>query len=385
MPDCNQNPAPAAYFRTARVRRPVRWAIRFWMLLKKHLKNPAYYLCLAAAAAFAAMLMRITEPAVGGAYGVYSGGGTAAERIVESMEREAESDSEKTGEQSRMIVYKDESGMRRDLYAGRIDCAFVLPAALDDALDAGKLSGSVEYYSTPSTAQGEVLKEKVYANLFQEYARRKLAGFAGDGRTFRLSARNEAERKEEEGMIVGELAEKYETYRRDPGIFQASFITENGAEAAENRETSAPRRGSAICGILLFSLALIFARVRFASGHRRMMAAFGRREGRMWSVLEVFAPMLPAAVLFGIYMAAAGIAGGWRPAVSAAAGLFLCTLWSTAFATVFRREASYLFCILAVIALAVLTCPAFFDYASLTPALAGLKWIFPIEYIRLLL
>lgn len=362
-----------------------KWRIRLWLLMKKQLKKAGYYVCIALAILAAAVLIRVTSPSEEGAYGVYNGGGETAEKLIGALQEDSEKQAEDGGNlsESRCVVYTDPERMKRDLYAGQIDCAFVLDSRLDQALGQMSLTGCADYYCTPSTSEGEILKEKIYALLFQEYARHKLTSYAEDGETFQSEGSGTESEKEQEKEIEAALEEKFESYQKDPDLFQVKFVTENGKGEAEAGADSGVRRELSVCGVLLFVLALIFARARFSEEHRRVMMALGRGEGRIWSFAEVLAPMIPASAAFWIFLTVRGI-GGWRGAAAVLAGMLLCTLWSTVFAAFFRREAFYLFSLMAAVTLCVLTCPSFFAYSSLMPSIAWLKWLFPLQYIRLL-
>lgn len=365
-----------------------RWLIRTGLLMKKQMKEAGFYICLALSLVAAVVLIRVTAPRTAGAYGVLNGGGETAEEVVRMMTDGSDSEEEQTDEGAdagtdvRCVTYTDLSQMKRDLMAGRIDCAFVLDERLDEAVADGDLSGCADYYCSPSTSQGEVLKEKLYAGLFSCLARQTLINYAQDGETFESSVDTE-EKKIEEALL-----EKYESYRKNPDIFQVNFVTENGETAEEDAASSDTERVPAVCGILLFALALIFARVRFTAEHRRIVAALSRREGRAWSFDEVFSPVLLTAAAFWVLLLVYG--GAFRKRWAVLLVVFflyavLCSAWSVLFAGLFRSEAYYLFGILIVITLAALTCPSFFAYASLTPALAGLRWIFPLQYFGMLI
>lgn len=370
-----------------------KWLIRICLLIKKQLREPGFYICLALSIVAAAVLMRVTAPGVVNSYGLLNGGGETADAVAAMLTADAEngfsSDASGDGrkddsDEIRCVAYTELDEMKRDLMAGRIDCAFVLDERLDEAIETGSLKDCADYYCTPSTVQGEVLKERLYADIFSFLARQTLIDYAQDGETFEISGDDAAEEKE----IEEALLEKYESYQKNPDIFQVEFVTENGDAAAEDTASSAEERVPAVAGILLFALALVFARIRFTAEYRRVLAAQSRSEGRLWSVAEVFAPMLLTAAAFWILTLFYGESFRNR-ALMFLAVFFLyaviCSLWSVLFAGLFRSEAFYLFSLLIVITLAALTCPSFFAYASLTPALAGLRWVFPLQYLRLLL
>ena len=344
------------------------WPLRLLLLMKSQLKKPLYWIALACGFAVLEVLLHAQAPGICAEYGVCSSGGETASAVIEAL-REESADS-----QSKCVVYQDQEKMKEDLMSGRLDCAFVLDARLDEGLANGSFDGCADYYCTASTVQGDILKEQIYAELFGAAARQRLITSAQDGSTFK----NAPPGSDKAAEIEENLLDGYSRYRKDPQLFTVNFITENGGQAAQQTDTAADDARVA-AGMVLFILALVFARSRFNREQRRIMTALTGHERRCWALCVQLAPTLPAALLFG-----AAAAPG--PAFILAMLLYgvLCSLWSVLFASLFRSEAMYLLSIISAAALTALTCPAFFTYAALTPALAGLKWIFPLQYLLVL-
>lgn len=359
---------------------PSIWMIRFGLLMKRQFCRAGYWISLILALLFAALLMQMTAPGVSTDYGICNGGGEIAGKLTNQLMQETED--------SWCIVYQDKKQMEKDLLAGRLDCAFVFDGRLDRGLEDGSLAGTIDYYRTSSTQQGEVLKEQIYSELYQYAARETLRSYAEDGRTFEGTSEEDCGFAKKREQIRESLLEEYDNYRKDPQIFQVNFIDEEDEQAVPDSEgTDTGRRNAAFCGMILFALALVYARVRFTAGHRRMMAAFDGRGRRCWRLCEAMASMLPAALTFGIFAACrpeTDIGGLPAVLIFLLYGL-LCSLWSILFAGLFRSESLYLFSLLSVLALTAVTCPVFTAYSSLTGALTLLRWVFPLQYLLLMI
>ena len=155
------------------------WPLRLLLLMKSQLKKPLYWIALACGFAVLEVLLHAQAPGICAEYGVCSSGGETASAVIEAL-REESADS-----QSKCVVYQDQEKMKEDLMSGRLDCAFVLDARLDEGLANGSFDGCADYYCTASTVQGDILKEQIYAELFGAAARQRLITSAQDGSTFK--------------------------------------------------------------------------------------------------------------------------------------------------------------------------------------------------------
>ena len=351
-----------------------RWGMRFWLLLKRQLKKPGIYLLAACFVFLLYLFQNIVFPSFESrSAGIVTDESENGSTILAYLQ--------KTEGPYAFVQIKDREELIEEVSAGRLDCGFVIRASLDEVRSLSGINQVAEYYASPSTIRGAVLKEKVFSAILRQVAEQVLTGISESGDVF----------AEKGGPVTRDLLASYRGFLESDSTLQVVFETVDvGGRTQETGDGSTPAvRYYALLCTLLFAAAILFGRSRFQEETRVIGGALRGSERFLWRFLLVLVPMLPITlVLYAMwaqYLLKEGLSSG-RVLLSTFAALLLyalfCSLWTCLYTKLFRKEAFYLVSVPCVLLLAITSCGAFIKATSFLPVLGVLKWLFPVSYMR---
>ena len=356
----------------------------FFLLLKRQLKKPWFYLLTGLLLLFLYIFQEMVLPGDSIlTYGIMNDGAICGEEVISSLKKDT---------LYTAVEMKSLESLERGVESGRLDCGFVLTDQLDNALGADIPGESIHYYCTTSTTSGSVLREKVLAAVLQETTRQMLSLMASPEETAAAEAAGLSlfteEALKKEGLSQ-DLLSSYQEYLEGDETIHTVFETVSvGDEAIEaDKYPDDLLRLRALIGILIFASAVVFGRLRF-SPESLSFASAQRKEGaRMWRFMEILVPVLLVSAVLWIpffYRLASGQYGITDIFLSILQ-LFLCacasTLWSFIFSSFYRNEAWYTAMIPVVIMFAVITNSTLTGFLSPGRVLEVIGYLFPSGYL----
>ena len=372
-----------------------RWTLYAGLLLKRQMRGPKVYILSALCIFLLYVFQNVVFPvSYRMEYGVFVDGAVCGEEIIERLKKD---------DLYHVLVFDSRKAMEDEVRAGRIDCGFVLDSRLNGVKSLRNLRKLAEYVTSPSTAKGVVLREKVFAAFLASAAGQMLVSFTENGEIFETESDALKQDMERTYRYIHENTEVIEAIFETVDI-SASEKKENAASAAENERRSSEAavefalsdvslldKFLGLCGIMIFSAAIIFARSRFSSECRRMVAAMRGADRTAWPVLNIITQVLPVSIaIIAAYIAGMHIYGCLTPALAVKSfvvfllfGIF-CSVWAYLYSLLFRKEAMYLGCIVGIIVLSLLTCKPFFRVGMFIPVVEAMKWLFPVNYLLMI-
>ncbi len=342
-----------------------RWGLYYTLLQKRQLRSPAVYLLAGLCVFFLYVFQNVVFPVSYRLdYGICVDGADCAPDMLESLSKDG---------LYRYILYDSREAMMDEVRAGRIDCGFILDARLNAVTGLKRLNGLIDYVSSPSTAKGSILREKVFAAFLSCAAGQMLSAMTTDGKSFaeegedltadmQATYRSLMENREAMSVIfetvdtAGSLGSSGSSADGNLGSFgsgTAGSLESSGNSTAASLESSGNKAaGSAagtgdalvqkntqsagdstaavefalsdvslldkflgLCGTVIFAAAIIFARSRFLTECRSVTEAMRGTDRFVWPFLNVFTQVLPVSLPVLIaYLAGLGIYGSLTPA-----------------------------------------------------------------------
>ena len=366
------------------MKRSERNAEWFFLLLKRQLKKPWFYLLTGLLLLFLYIFQEMVLPGDSILmYGIMNDGAICGEEVISFLKQDT---------LYTAVEMNSLSSLERGVESGRLDCGFVLTDKLDRALGADIPGESIHYYCTTSTASGSVLREKVLAAVLRETTRQMLAVMASPEETpaaaeAGLSLFTE-EARQDEGLRQ-DLLSTYQEYLDGDETIHTVFETVSvGQETIDAKKyPNDMLRLRALIGILVFASSIVFGRLRFSPESSSFASAQRRKGARMWRFLEILVPVLLVTVVLWIpfsYRLASG-QYGITDMVLSILQLLLCacasSIWSFIFSSLYRNESWYTAAIPVVIMFAVITNSTLTGFLSPGRVLEVIGYLFPSGYL----
>ena len=358
--------------------------LRTWPLLhlKKHLHRPGFYLLSAFCLFLLYIFMQVVFPTSERmTYGILARNVENLPLILEKLEDDSDIYT--------YVLFDDREALNTEVRSGRLDCGFVLDERLNAITDLTKMDRCVDYICSTSTTKGVFLKEKMFAAVYRMVLKQLLLSYANDGVSF----------KNPSPEIADVLMAAWQKYLSGQETLQVVFEeanvsvgnTEESFGSLVVTRSGLAAKGLALCGMVIFAFAIVFARTRFGTESRQMASALRGRERILWQLLEILMPVLAITVLVIIaYLFILASQGE----LTGAAGLkyslafilygFVCTVWAGIYSRPFRSEGVYLCSIVCVLLLSIITCRSFINIQNLVPILKISRYFFPVNYLIML-
>ena len=354
----------------------------FLPLLKRQLKKPGLYLIALLCLLFLYIFDQVVFPSVSQQkYGVVTAEAECEDQLMAILKAQ--------DGVYQVVNYPDRATLEKEVIAGHVDCGFVLDGRIDKVMDLNHMDGLADYISSTATLKGTVLQEKVFAAILQVVSARILEDLTRGKKVY----------EEESDELTAEVMDYYkyyldgnETLQIDLEIVQVpEGMADKVARTFRVSDTLPDARRFALCGILIFACALIFARNKFSTESKSIFGALRGAERTRWRFLEIVNPVLIISLGVAAAYLILQLTGGENGKLSVKTGLMttgililfgiICAAWAGLYSCIFLREEIYLFTVPVVVILSVVTCPAIINLGGLVPVLGVLKWIFPATYL----
>ncbi|MBQ8305400.1 MAG: hypothetical protein IJX90_04190 [Blautia sp.] len=350
------------------------WGTRFLLLLKRQLKKPGIYLLAACFVFLLYLFQNVVFPSFESrSAGIVIDGSKSGASILSYLK--------KTEGPYAFVEISSREELTEEVGSGRLDCGFVIRDSLDQVVSLSKIEQVAEYYASPSTMRGAVLKEKVFSAILRQVAEQVLTDISGNGSLF----------AEKGQALTGDLLASYHDILESGNTLQVVFETVDvSGDAGAKEDGSTPAvRFYALISTLLFAAAILFGRSRFQDETRVIGSSLRGGERFLWRFLLVLAPMLPITLVLWLMWAYYLMKNGLFTAGILLSTLLalcvyavFCSLWTCLYTKLFRKEEFYLVSVPCVLVLAITSCGAFIKATSFLPVLGVLKWLFPVSYMR---
>lgn len=315
---------------------------RFFLLAKRSLKKPPFYLLL--------LLMLAVSAGFSGL--LKENGGLAAVCLYlpdeDSLARSA-ADSLLTQDHPLFTFFEvsSEEELYRLVQTGRADCGYVFSPALEQALDEGVINGRIRVVTAPDSLLYPVSNETVYAALFREYSLHLLKNS--------LSCGLQQTAPEDEQALMAEAERLYRLHLSDGSVFSFSY---DRTPRALFQRTPRFTPGTAARLLYLFVFLCCFT-AGFSCYEDQKSGFYGVLTAKNRFLSKLFTLSLPLAAGTGCYLLCIRILFGAGSLLSACPPVLL--------AAPLVLSAVWLFSLL---------CPDKERYTSLLPLLitAGLLW-----------
>ncbi|MBQ9065815.1 MAG: hypothetical protein IJ123_10250 [Blautia sp.] len=352
---------------------PAGW---FLLLSKRQLKKPGLYLLAGMLVLFLYIFDSLVLPGEHTlSYGILNDGSVCGDSVIADL---------KTDTLYTPVVLSSRSALEREVGAGRLDCGFILTGKLDSAAGPENLDGSVQYICSTSTARGAVLKDKIYGAIVRETTKKMLLNIVSEGVLVPDGDVHE---------FTDSMLMTYDNYLTGDDTIHIIYETIETDSQPDSRESSIPlslRRFSALCSILIFTATVVFARTRFSSASKRITLCLTPRRRRLWRFMEVLSPSVLVTLIVlipsVIWMSRGGLPAG-RILYASLSRILLsvvASLWSFAYASLFRKEAYYISSIPVLLLLCAATDPVITGGIPLGRVLFAVGHLFPTQWLPVL-
>ena len=351
-------------------------------LLKRQLKKPGIYVIAMLCLLFLYIFDQVVFPSASQLkYGVVVKDSANGERLLEVLEAQDEI--------YEVIECPDRETLCQQVAAGKLDCGFLVDERLDQVKDLGHMEGIADYICSTATKKGLLLQEKVFAGMLQIISYNLLDTMSKDGSVY-------AEASPE---LTEELLQYYDYYLEGNNTLQLYVEDVQVPDSTANKVMEEWRLSSKVpdatrlgmCGILIFTCALIFARNRFSHESKKILNALRGEERVRWRLLEILIPVtiLSAVIAFAYLLlqnvvdAKEVLSSGLTLRSVATLLIFgvVCALWAAAYSCLFPREEIYLFTVPVIVMVGIVMCPAIIKLGGILPVVDVFKWIFPVSYL----
>lgn len=359
--------------------------LRFFIMLKRTLTKPAFYVIVLLSLALELFLSRIAFPSGDNMrIGLYQENGILAEAVADRLLQ--------NGGRYEFISYKNRKSLEDAVLAGRVDTGFVLDERLDAIAEGSGIADTVDCLASTSSTKTAAAKEEIFAAVLREAAGDILVSLVRE-RMPDIPAEDVRHRYEElvesdevlSIIFLDENGRPYEeTSASSSGVGGAVSDTGSTASGASSTASGSPEGTAAsrtlwLTALITFAAALFFAGERFRSGSLAVVRALPLGKQLLFHLTRT----LPFVLLLGIceLPLLTGAAAGIRLLPVWLAYLVITTLWVVLFSLLFRKESVYIFSILIMVLLSgILTS----DLVYL-PSLIILKRLFPPGMLKGLL
>lgn len=267
------------------------------------------------------------------------------------------------------IEYPQETAMRQDLVAGRIECGFIFSENFQELVQEGRIKDSVTYICTPFSAKGMVVQETFYAAFFEGYSEKIL-----------IDSETEIYGRSDENLTEA-LLEKRRGYLQGSEMFQMDMI-ESEQKPGKPVASGEARPVQGMAGLFVFAVLWMAQARKFGGNGNGILSALDR--GRRWKFqyLGCLAEAsIPAAVGVLLVLLSPGHRGAEREIASMVVFVLVCSFWVLAVGRLFRSSTAFAGWTLTMLLVQMAVCPVFADLAAYVPAVKVIRWGFPLGWL----
>lgn len=267
------------------------------------------------------------------------------------------------------IEYPQETAMRQELVAGRIECGFIFSENFQELVQEGRIKDSVTYICTPFSAKGMVVQETFYAAFFEGYSKKILIG-----------SEEEMYGRSSEKLTEA-LLEKRDDYLYDREMFCMDII-ETAQPRGEAGASGEVRPVQGMTGLFLFAILWMAQGRKFGGNGNGALSALDWRRRRRFRYLGCLAEAtVPAAAGILLILSAPGHRGIGAEISSMVLFVLVCSFWVPTVGSLFHNSTSFAGWTLTILLVQMAVCPAFVDLAEYVPALKVIRWGFPLGWL----
>ena len=338
-----------------------------WYLLslKLYMKKKMYYFQLLVMLLVLFLIYKIQLPELNTvAVGVCYEDSTLGKEIYETLEK-----SDSVFEYS---MYLNADELQRDVLGGKLEGGFVFTELFDEGIKTGETKDTILFYSTPFSMKAEVLKETIYAAVFESISETML---------LEIDKEQYGEADEYRSQRIAELNT---WYLESDALFKLEIVEvpiESKESEHEKQQKSMfhsktyPIQGTA--GLLTFLIMYLAYSQKWEIGNRAVLKALSRKEQIMYMAISVMAAAtIPSIISMGISVFAQETRGILIEIVTMMVLMLVSVIWINLLGKIIKNYMTYIGCGLAILLANAVLCPIFIDLSVFVPA---------IKYIRILL
>lgn len=342
-----------------------------WYLLslKLYMKKKMYYFQLLAMLLVLFLIYKIQMPELNTvAVGVCYEDSTLGKEIYETLD---ESDSA-----FEYSVYVNVDELRRDVLGGKLEGGFVFTELFDEGVKTGETKDTILFYSTPFSMKAEVLKETVYAAVFESISETLLLEI------------DKEQYGEADAYRSQRVAELNKWYLESDALFKLEIVevpTESKESEQEIQQKSLfqaktyPIQGTA--GLLTFLIMYLAYSQRWEVGSRAVLKALSRKDQVMYMAISVLAAAtIPAILSMGIAVFAQETRGMLIEMITMIILILVSIIWITLLGKIIKNYMTYIGCGLAVLLANAVLCPIFIDLSVFVPAIKYVRMMLPLGW-----
>lgn len=260
--------------------------------------------------------------------------------------------------------------MYLDVTSGKIDCGFIFADDFDEKMNEKNSRDLILYLATPFTSKGEVLKETVYAVLFQVYSENILSNAEKE-----IFDEHNEERMEQ-------ILEINKSYLEGNDVFQIQI--EEVQEAPETFQEEPADRIQGLVGLFIFlTMFLTYGHTQLKESDNVELALGGKERWCYRYVKMLAAAFLPSVV--GILLLinrtqSCGIYGEFGRVVLF---VLLSAVWINIVGGALGRAEHLPTWILSFVIVHLIVCPVFYDFSQYVPAIAWIRYLLPLGWFQM--
>lgn len=285
----------------------------------------------------------------------------------------------------RFHIYNTKEDFIHEVKIGTVDCGYLFPDNLEDALQSGGSEGQIQVLSKPDSASTKLITETIYGIVIQDYSFTILNDYVTDDKVFK---------EMDAASVTDELKDFYQLYRSNGKTFSFEFRygTDGNSENVVESSDSPDKSQLSYLMLPIRGMLAVFMLVAGFSGGLmwytdKQNGIFQQVQGKLSTYLQYMIIWIPTFITGILSIVCIYLCGLGTHPLHEIFSMILYSFAVTAFCSLVRcliQSQIVYACALPVFAMiSLIACPVFTDFSLYIPALKILRAILvPYYYLN---